>query len=103
MFKSMKISILFYIFTGSKSIFDLLTASKHLRELRLMNYITNIRRSYCVNKFSNIGWILSKKSVTDTLTRHIGSDIFDNSMQTGGLYFVIEQWVYKENRTHECG
>lgn len=65
MFKSRKIKISPFIFMDSKSIFVTVTASRSLRELRLMNDIAN------------------------SLTNHVGNDIIDNAMQTGRLDFVI--------------
>lgn len=96
MFKRMKIDVPLYIFTDSKSIFDTITASKRLRELRLMNDVTDICRAYRVNEINNIGWVRSKQNIADNFTRHTGNDILANAMRTGRLEFVIEQWVFKE-------
>lgn len=96
MFKAMNIDIPLYIFTDSKSIFDTITASKRLRELRLMNDIADIRRAYRVNEITNIAWVRSAQNIADNFTRHVGNDILVNAMQTGRLKFVIEQWVFKD-------
>jgi len=95
--KSMKLEIPLYIFTDSKFIFDTITASKHLRELRLMNEIADIRHAYRENEITNIAWIRSDQNIADNFTRHHGNNILRNAIETGRLNFIIEQWVYKDN------
>ncbi|CDF35631.1 unnamed protein product [Chondrus crispus] len=95
LFKKMNMDIPLFIFTDCKSIFDTITASKRLRELRLMNEIADIRRAYRVGEIDNVAWIRSKQNIADNLTRHNGNDILKKAMETGRIDFVIEQWVYK--------
>lgn len=97
LFKSMHIEMPLYIFTDYKSIFDTITASKRLRELRLMNEIADIRRAYRQSEITNVAWIRSEQNTADNLTRHNGNDISRKSIETGRLEFTIKQWVYKDN------
>lgn len=96
LFKNMALNLPLYIFTDCKSIFDTITASKRLRELRLMNEIADIRRAYRQNEITNIAWIRSENNIADNLTRHVGNDLLKRAMATGELKFVVEQWVYKD-------
>ena len=99
LFKQMCISLPLYVFTDCKSIFDTITASKRLCELRLMNEIGDIRRAYRVNEITNTGWIRSEQNAADNLTRHHGNAILNDAMTTGYLKFTIEQWVYRDMGT----
>jgi len=99
MFKKMSLDLPLYIFTDCKSIFDTITASKRLRELRLMNEIADIRRAYRQNEITNIAWIRSERNIADNFTRHVGKDLLKHAMTTGELKFVVEQWVYKNPTT----
>ena len=96
MFMAMDIQLPLFIFTDYKSIFDTITASKHLRELRLMNDISDIRRAYRQNEITNVAWVSSKQNIADNLTRLDGNSILLSTMETGHLDFVIEQWVCKD-------
>ena len=91
LFQSMKLEIPLYVFTNCKSIFDTITASKRLRELRLMNEIANIRRAYGQGEITNVAWIRSEQNVADNFTRHRGNNILWKSMDNGYLDFIIEQ------------
>jgi len=99
LFSSMSIDIPLYIFTDAKSIFDTITASKRLRELRLMNEISDVRRAYREREITNVAWIRSEQNIADNLTRSNGNDILRRTMESGKLDFVIEQWVYKDDAT----
>lgn len=99
LFHNMGIKIPLYVFTDAKSIFDTITASKRLRELRLMNDISEIRRAYRANEIDNVAWIRSEQNIADDLTRLIGNGILFNTLRSGTLNFIIEQWVCKEDDT----
>ena len=75
MFMAMDIQLPLFIFTDGKCIFDTITASKHRRELRLMNDISKIRRAYRRNEISNVAWVRSKQNRADNLTRLDGNSI----------------------------
>lgn len=97
LFKNMGMKIPFYIFIDCKSIFDTITASKRLRELRLMNEIADIRRAYRRGDFTNVAWIHSAQNIADNMTKHEGNTILADTMATGCLDLTIEQWVYEED------
>lgn len=97
LFHDMGIKIPLYVFTDSKSIFDTITASKRLRELRLMNDISEIRREYKVNEIDNVAWIRSAQNIADDLTRLVGNDILLNTLRSGTIHFYIEQWICKDD------
>ena len=99
LFKQMCIFLPLYVFTDCKSIFDTITASKRLRELRLRNEIADIRRAYRVNEIKNTGWIRSEQNAAGNLTRHHGNAILNYAMTIGYLKFTIEQWVYRDMGT----
>lgn len=94
--RNMKVDIPLFLFTDSKSIFDTVTASKRLRELRLMNEISDVRRAYKDGEITNVAWVRSAQNIADNFTCMKGNDILHNTMSTGKLNFVIEQWVYNE-------
>lgn len=96
LYNSMKINLPLYLFTNSKIIFDTITASKRLQELRLMNDISEIRRAYKSNEITNVAWIKSAQNIADNLTRFHGNDILVNTMESGKINLVIEQWIYKD-------
>lgn len=81
--------ILPYIFTNAKSIFDTITASKRLRELRMMNKITDGRRAYKQDNIRNVFWVRSQQNIADSFTQHNGILILNELMHTGKLNFVI--------------
>ena len=68
LFRQMSLHLPLYIFTDSKSIFDKITASKRLREIRLMNEISEIRRAYKSDEITNIAWIRSQHNAADCFT-----------------------------------
>lgn len=86
-FNVMKIEIPLYIFTSSESIFDTITASKRLRELRLVIDIVDIRRAYRANEITNIGWVCSNHNVADNFNRHVENDILVNAMRASRLRY----------------
>ena len=94
---NMHIHVPLFLFTDSKSIFDTITASKRLRELRLMNEISDIRQAYKDREITNVTWIRSSQNIADNLTRKQGNDILRQTMTTGKLEFIIEQWVYNDD------
>lgn len=65
-----------FVFTDAKSIFDTITASKRLRELRRMTDISEIRRACKENEIDNVAWIRSGQNIADDLTRLVGNGIF---------------------------
>lgn len=95
--QQMSVNIPLFIFTDSKSIFDTITASKRLRELRLMNKVADFRRAYKHNEISNVAWIRSAQNIADNFTRREGNNILRETMRTGKIKFTIEQWVYKDD------
>jgi len=97
LFKKMHIDLPLYVFTDCKSIFDTITDSKRLRELRLMNEISDIRRAYRDNEITNVGWIRSEQNIAENLTRLVDNKILRTALETGRLQFTIEQWVYKDD------
>lgn len=97
-FRQMKVDLPLYIFTDAKSIFDTITASKRLRELRLMTDIADIRRAYKHNEITNVAWVRSQQNIADNFTRRNGNNILIQTMRTGKLDFTIEQWIYKDDR-----
>lgn len=99
LFKKMCVHLPLYVFTDSKSIFDTITASKRLKELRLMNDIADIRRAYKDNEITNVAWVRSEDNVADNLTRFKGNNILRHAMETGTLRFTIQEWVYKDGDT----
>lgn len=78
-----------FIMTDSKSISDTISKSKRLRELRLMNYFTDMRCAYSEDKITNIGWIRSYSNIADNLTRENGNHLLDNVFVTSYLQFTI--------------
>lgn len=56
-FRQMKVDISIYTFTDDKSIFDTITASKHPRELQLMNDMCDICLAYKQNEISSLARI----------------------------------------------
>lgn len=97
-FRQMKVDVPLCTYTDAKSIFDTITASKLLRELRLMNDISDIRRAYKHNEITNVAWIHLHQNIADNLTRNKGNNILMNTLYLGKLDFTIEQWVCKEDR-----
>lgn len=97
LFHAMGIKLTLYVFTDAKSIFDTITASKGLWELRLMNNISEIRRAYKENKIDDVAWIRSEPNIADDLTRLVGNSILLNTLRSGVLKFVIKQWVCKDD------
>lgn len=63
----MNINLPLYIFTESKSIFDTITASKHLKELRLMNDMSEIRCAYRKHEITNIALVKTFYHATNTI------------------------------------
>jgi hypothetical protein len=96
LFKQIGLSIPLDVFTDWKSIFDTITASKRLRELRLMNEIADIRRANRENEITNSVLVRSEQSIVDSLTRRVGNPLLMHAISTGRLSFHIEQWVYKD-------
>lgn len=43
-----------FMFTDAKSIWDTITKSRSLREIRLMNYIADVRRAYPQNEINKL-------------------------------------------------
>lgn len=91
--QQMSRNIPLFIFTDSKSIFDTVTASKRLREVRLMDGVADFRRAYKHNEISNVAWIRSAQNNADNFTRCDGNNILHETMRTGKIKFVIKQWV----------
>ena len=82
------------MFTDSKSIFDTITASKRMKELRFLNEIADIRRAYKDNEITNVAYIRSEDNIADNLTKFIGNGILRKALETGRLDFTIQEWVY---------
>lgn len=61
-----------------------------------MNDISEIRRAYKSNEITNVAWIKSAQNIADNLTRFHGNDILVNTMESGKINLVIEQWIYKD-------
>lgn len=95
--KAMHCDVPLYVLTDAKSIFDTITKSKRLREIRLMQEIADIRRAYRQNEITNIAWIRSEQNIADNLTRLRGNAILARTMETAFLRFTIQEWVYKED------
>ena len=91
----MKKVIPLFVLTDSKSIFDTITTSKRLSELRLMNDIAEIRRAYRAREIHNVGWLRSEYNYADPFTRFGKRSMILDAMKTGILNLKIEKWVYR--------
>lgn len=91
--RKMEIDVPLYLFTDSKSIFDTITASKRLRELRLTNAVVDIRRAYKDDEISSVAWIRSEHNIADNFTRLNGNDVLNEVLRSGKLNCTIEQLV----------
>lgn len=91
LFKPMKSNLPLYILTESKIIFDTVKASKKLKELHLMNDMSEIGRAYRNNEITNVAWIKISQNIAKNLTRLNGNQILPHAMRTGKLDFKIEK------------
>lgn len=91
----MEKTIPLFTLTDSKSIFDLITKSKRLREVRSVKDIANIKRAY-EDEISSIWWICSGGNISDNLTRENANHLLDKAFDTSYLQFTIEHWILKD-------
>lgn len=98
LFQSMNKKIPLFILTDTKSIFDTLTTSRRLRELRLMNDISEIRRAYRTQEIDNVGWLRPEHNYADPFTRRGRRDMIVDAMKSGRLNIKIEKWIYREDK-----
>lgn len=62
-----------------------------------MNEIADFRHAYKHNEISIVACIRSEQNIADYSTRREGNTILAETMQTGRLNFIIEQWFYKDD------
>lgn len=90
-FRQINVELPLYIFNDAKSIFDTITASERLRELRSMADTADIRRAYKHNEITNVAWVRSQQNIADNFTPRNGNNTLLQTMRTGKLDFTIEQ------------
>ena len=86
-----------HLMTDSKSIFDTITKLSGVSEKRLMIDISALRQAYSTGEISNIGHVLTKYNIADSLTKRSKCALLDELLRTGKLSHPVNLWIIHED------
>lgn len=89
----LKKSVLVYIFTDSKQIFDAITRGKRTTKKRLMIDIKCAREAYKKFEVSAIGLVRRELNLADGLTKENDNGVLDMLLHTGVDITEVELWI----------
>ncbi len=82
-----------YLMTYSKYIFNTITKLSNVSQERVMIEVATLRESYCFREFSNIGFVLTKRNLSDPLTEMMNSKILENLRALRNLEHPVNLWI----------